>query len=231
MPKLILHIGTHKTGTTSVQRFLAANREQLRAQGLYYPSTDVGGRFTDQYAHHLIAHAIANTGESLGRTDQDARAFFDAVRESTAEGETVVISAEPMYRHVLRDEEGLSRGRRAYIRAVREAIGDFDVTVYAMVRRQDLFLESLYSEQIMVRPFAEDVDHFLSVRARQADYAARLAEWGAEFGQDRIKVRPYERSEFGESLEGYFLEWLGGSRDDTFELGAPRNVTVPRELV
>ena len=27
--KLILHIGTHKTGTTALQRFLYANREPL----------------------------------------------------------------------------------------------------------------------------------------------------------------------------------------------------------
>mgnify|MGYP002633368724 CR=1 FL=1 len=35
MPKLVLHIGTEKTGTTSIQSFLDLNREVLRMNGFY----------------------------------------------------------------------------------------------------------------------------------------------------------------------------------------------------
>ena len=41
-PKLILHIGTHRTGTTSLQRFLSQNRSKLKANDVYYPSSDTG---------------------------------------------------------------------------------------------------------------------------------------------------------------------------------------------
>ncbi len=34
--KLILHIGTHKTGTTALQQFLYANREPLVGHGFHY---------------------------------------------------------------------------------------------------------------------------------------------------------------------------------------------------
>ena len=33
--KAVLHIGTHKTGTTTIQSFLGANREKLRKQGIF----------------------------------------------------------------------------------------------------------------------------------------------------------------------------------------------------
>ena len=33
----ILHIGTEKTGTTSIQKFLATNRTLLKANGVLYP--------------------------------------------------------------------------------------------------------------------------------------------------------------------------------------------------
>src|ERR1044071_8432469 len=36
-PKLHLHIGCEKTGTTSIQRFLRANRELLAQTGVLYP--------------------------------------------------------------------------------------------------------------------------------------------------------------------------------------------------
>jgi hypothetical protein len=38
MPSLILHIGTAKTGTTSIQNFLYANRQALERQGFFVPS-------------------------------------------------------------------------------------------------------------------------------------------------------------------------------------------------
>ena len=37
--KLILHIGTAKTGTTTLQHWFASNRESLQAQGIYYPKS------------------------------------------------------------------------------------------------------------------------------------------------------------------------------------------------
>lgn len=36
---LLLHIGPHKTGTTTIQAALAAHRDELRAQGVIYPGT------------------------------------------------------------------------------------------------------------------------------------------------------------------------------------------------
>lgn len=38
MPSLILHIGTAKTGTTSIQHFLSENREALASRGFFVPS-------------------------------------------------------------------------------------------------------------------------------------------------------------------------------------------------
>ena len=40
MRTLFIHIGSGKTGTTSIQKFLAANREKLLDQNLCYPGYD-----------------------------------------------------------------------------------------------------------------------------------------------------------------------------------------------
>jgi hypothetical protein len=40
MPRdLILHIGTSKTGSTSIQRVLSTQRPALEAQGVFYPKS------------------------------------------------------------------------------------------------------------------------------------------------------------------------------------------------
>lgn len=241
MQKLLLHIGTHKTGTTSIQRFLSSNRAALRGQGLWYPGVHLGGHFRRHYAHHRVAHAIA--GEGNEGTRDDAKRFFDAVRKGARPEETVLISAEPLYRHVLPLDAGaterrLMRGGEVegdplpYIRAVREVIGEFDVTVMVMLRRQDLFIESLYSEQIMSRDYVDDVNQFLAERMWLADYESRLADWASVFGEDRIQVRVFEPKLLGMPLERYFIEWCGASWDEKLSLGSDnKNVTVPRDLV
>jgi hypothetical protein len=50
--QVVLHVGFHKSGTTALQESLFAQREELKAKGVLYPS--VGWQ-----AHHRIAWAIA----------------------------------------------------------------------------------------------------------------------------------------------------------------------------
>lgn len=40
MAKLFIHAGTHKTGTTSIQRFLRDNRTNLEKHHIIYPIFD-----------------------------------------------------------------------------------------------------------------------------------------------------------------------------------------------
>ena len=49
---LILHIGTTKTGSTSIQHVLAQNRDALLAQGVLYP------RSPGDPQHDLLAYAM-----------------------------------------------------------------------------------------------------------------------------------------------------------------------------
>jgi hypothetical protein len=245
MKRLYLHIGTHKTGTTSVQRFLNSNREQLRRQGLVYPNTSISG-FKRHYAHHQIAHAMAqppDAGRPDAGTPDDARRFFDAVRDDLAAGEAGVISAEAMYRHVLppppgvEDTRAFDGGARTkgdplrYIRTVRDCIGDFDVTILVMLRRQDLFMESLYAESVMSSNYQADIDEFIRQRGWLADYYERLRMWEDVFGTGSISMRVFEPRSFGMPLERYFVEWLGGTWNSALKPAMRYNVTVPRSLV
>ena len=50
--RLFVHVGTHKTGTTSIQVFLRGHAAALRRQGLYVPTT---GTIDPQSGHHNLA--------------------------------------------------------------------------------------------------------------------------------------------------------------------------------
>jgi len=56
MQKITIHIGTHKTGTTSVQRFMWDNRAELRDKGVLLPAS---GQLPKS-GHHYIAWELRN---------------------------------------------------------------------------------------------------------------------------------------------------------------------------
>ena len=159
---VVLHIGTHKTGTTAIQRFAAANRAKLRSRGLWYPSYDEIKLFV-HYGHHHIAHAIANENGNRLSIDETRR-FVDHVRTNLRPGETLLISAEPFYRHLLPAEGGYWAQRKAYIERLRTFFPGEDVKVLAIVRRQDTFARSLYQERIKVTKFRQTFREFIADR-------------------------------------------------------------------
>lgn len=55
MERIYLHIGTHKTGTTSIQQFLTRNRHLLAQQGYCYPVTKSGA---DAFVHHTFTASL-----------------------------------------------------------------------------------------------------------------------------------------------------------------------------
>jgi len=86
--RVLLHVGTPKTGTTYLQDVLFRNRERLAAQGIHYPAERFDG-------HFLAALDLMNLpwggleAEAIGAWDRLAA----AVREAP-EGATVIVSHE-----------------------------------------------------------------------------------------------------------------------------------------
>lgn len=90
--RFILHIGAHKTGSTTLQHFLSRNDAALATQGVVYPRT---GRSRDAIAygaHHPVAAGL------LGGFDADAfGAFADRLGAEIAAASSpraVILSSE-----------------------------------------------------------------------------------------------------------------------------------------
>ena len=150
-PRLYLHIGTHKTGTTAIQSYSARNRPQLASQGIYYPSLEpLLGRSSD--AHHEFAHVIAERSKKPLTIEQMKAITRAWLLEATKNKLSILLSAEPMYRHTLDENNcGYLGGRRKYFERVSTLLSSFDVVPVVVIRRPDLFVESLYKEGIKKR--------------------------------------------------------------------------------
>lgn len=195
--RLILHAGTHKTGTSTVQRALDEGREWLRGQGLYYP--DARPHFAGEHrAHHPWAHSVADQGPDAAAAQDFARSVAGALRAD----ETALLSAEPVYRHVLRDLPGSWWDRhRAYLDAVAANLSPFRVEPLLVFRRRDRFLESVYHERVS-QGYAHEFAHLVERSDRLVDYERQTGLFEAVFGT--VHVGSYEHlTEMG-LLDGFF---------------------------
>lgn len=130
MKKLILHIGTHKTGSTAIQNWLYWNRDTLAAQGVLYARTD-----REPYPH-LKKHTSLH--HALMHASGDFRSEWQQIEEEfEASGcHTMILS-----------EEGLSGPRFLKLAALRDAVRGYDVTVICFFRRQDYMIESHWNQR------------------------------------------------------------------------------------
>ena len=69
--KLILHIGTHKTGTTALQQFLHANRRRLAARGFHYATPPHGLQHSNLVSNALTAGESPSVEAFLTKTHGD----------------------------------------------------------------------------------------------------------------------------------------------------------------
>lgn len=128
MKQCLIHLGFAKTGTTSVQESLFLNRDYLRANGIYYPSLEMGGQPLGKNACHVFQSVTReydriNPFWKLGRSARGLRnvgiALLDAlIGDFHKTGcSTLLISSEllpgpylPSFCDILREDVGPPRG-------------------------------------------------------------------------------------------------------------------------
>ena len=216
MTKILLHAGTHKTGTTTLQAALAGHRDVLAERGVYYP------RITDFFpvdpaaqaanAHFALAAAIAGFGEA----DRERLAAFTRhLRAVSPDFTHVVLSAESLYRYMLGSESkpGLEdpevsdadqrRMRAAYVARLAEVFAGFDVEVVLYFRRVDRFAESFYSEVIVSTRAARGFDEFLAIRPLYFDYRFQIDLFSRHFP---VRVYGFEQKARDGLVESFFRD-------------------------
>jgi len=83
-----IHVGAHKTGTTSIQWFLQENRPELLESGYFVPESE-----TKRGAHHALAEGLCGLEIGQHREPLVARSLR-ALVETPAEA--IVISSEAL---------------------------------------------------------------------------------------------------------------------------------------
>lgn len=170
MGQIWLHIGSPKTGTTSLQGFLNDNQERLRS--------DCGVNFVtagrSHIAHNQLA-AAARMGEVVplfDRIQREADEMPDAQHVVTSE-----LLFNPHTMRKLVPEIPASMKQRT--------------KVICYIRRQDSYLEALYKQFLKNSRIAPDRQAFLGDAPKLARYFEVINAYGRAFGPENVVVRPF----------------------------------------
>lgn len=193
--QVVVHIGTHKTGTTSIQHFCASNRGELLRRGIYYPLS----RYSPRNLNRLASQV------ARGHRDEAKTFMMRAVETAADRGaDRILISAESLYAMTVSFK--LLRGDRVHdywdnewacIEAFRSLLPIENLTVVCYLRRQDLFLESIYNQCVKdIYGYAGTIDDFLQLAEPMLDYAGHLRLWAQICGVGGLIVREYGAEPF-----------------------------------
>ena len=87
MRKCFIHVGTHETGTTSIQHLLSRNSSALQERGYFYPQA---GRLESSSGHHNPAWEIS--GDHRFRDNYGT--IEDLIKEVRSRSDHIILSSE-----------------------------------------------------------------------------------------------------------------------------------------
>ena len=178
--RLILHIGSAKSGSSAIQWFLRDNHKGMLGNGVLTPDKAldmVGPMEAEQIFFFEQMNTADNAEQKITQRLTSLRQYMLKQRLHT-----LIVSAENL----------LERGPRLADPLARAAVMFDDVRIICYVRRQDDFLISAW-QQWFLKEFAS-LHAFLTVTAGvYADWNSWLRPWEDAFGTERITVRPFQR--------------------------------------
>lgn len=184
MSKLILHIGSHKTGTTSIQHALRAWQDS--------PNRPADQTFVEIHRSPYFPGETDGTGE-------DFRAIIseDMMRARLAKGSDTTVMSSEFFSWLFHEEDVAQIA--ALKRLIDEVFDEVQIVVY--LRRQD-FAANAHQNQVRILapasrafgvtlgPLPEISDNLL----QYLDYSQRMQGWIDVFGRDAITLRIYDES-------------------------------------
>ena len=218
-----IHVGPHKTGTTSIQWFLQENRAELLTHGYFVPESE-----TRRGAHHALVEKLAGLEVGEHREPLVAKSI-EAIAETPAE--KIIISSEAL--------EGLLRNRQqteTFFNRVREL--NLEPKLILFPRNQPQWINSSYASTVKSFRRSDSFQPGVLGFARSVD--ARFSRWinlAETYGAELI-ARPFSRQTIALGVIPEFLGCIGITSSEFRDREVRRNeavgpftVSVAREVL
>ncbi|MBG60302.1 MAG: hypothetical protein CMJ16_07580 [Peredibacter sp.] len=207
MKRIILHVGRHKSGTTSLQASFWENRNLFLSKGILYPESS-----RRENAHHLFAEAlhpkrVRENGLANVENEDVIRNLINEIESSSCQ--TVLISSEAFQNCTPTDVKHIFR--------------NYDVSIIFYIREQVGYLESAYLQEVQATNYHESIERFEEERFF-VDYYKFYKSWEKEFNNGNVIVRAFEKSKLknGDIVDDFFETVIFPLTDGEFQYKKPQ---------
>ena len=218
-----IHVGPHKSGTTSIQWFLQENRAELLKHGYFVPESE-----TKRGAHHALAEGLA--GLDVGEHRQPlVTKSIQAITETASEA--IIISSEAL--------EGILDSRKRaeiFFEQIREL--NLEPKLVLFPRNQPQWINSSYAFSVMSFRRADAFQVAALGFARSP--GSRFSRWVklVDVYELELIARPFTKETVARGVITEFLRAIGINssqfRDSEIrrnEAVGPFTVSVAREVL
>lgn len=226
---IVLHIGLHKTGTSSIQETLRQNRDALEARGVVYPRALPANHSNFFYNAFSAAPETYHANRAHGLTREAiaerTAPTLAALRKEVAahEGRTIVFSAEDACTF----DAGATTRAHAFFASL---IPGAALKVFLYTRHPIDYIASAVQENVKGNGLTIARAKSIHMGAAPDRYQKVHAIYGAVFGEDAVQLRSFEAGrEAPGGLIGDFLTALGVSAEGIRPV--LRNESIAGELV
>ncbi|WP_417743885.1 hypothetical protein [Salipiger sp.] len=182
MPTLYLHVGLHKTGTTTLQKTLHDNQDALARQGVLYPRTGLSQQPAN-WGHHELSYAL--------RKRETAQEMWTALRREAdaAALPKLVVSSEEFS---LLPGPGLP-GAEPF-KLIAKFFEGYEIRLICYLRPQSELIASLYNHNVKSVGEQSGIMEFIARVAPRLEYHnyLNIAALGLG-GAKTIIVRRYQK--------------------------------------
>ncbi|MEA3445691.1 MAG: hypothetical protein U9R19_13310 [Bacteroidota bacterium] len=225
---VVLHIGTEKTGTTTIQEFLQINRELLAGSGFCFPKS-IGNCNHRPLAVLCMASDRTNDFFRMKNFDESAarkkwknellKSFDAELQQLNQNIQTVLISSEH-FSKLLNKIEG--------IQTLKDILQNWfdEIKIIIYLRRQDLLSTSLYNTICRTGNVTDEILPAISHRPIYYNYRKLLENWSSVFGKENICPRIFETPDFYNSkLLSDFINHSGIPEHLDYTLPENKNIS------
>lgn len=221
MKTLYIHIGTPKTGTTSIQNFCGLNREKLKEQGVLYP---IMNYHYERKSVNRNGYFLTGTIKENGtRNKEKEKQVFDSelqyIVDCFKENDTILLSDESIWWATSTRRKGLWKDLKKHSEQ-----HNYQIKVIVYLRRQDQFMMSRYNQRLKTDFVASTQnfdEYFADMNGRfkcVMDYRDRIDNIAKSISKENVIVKRFDRNYFyNGDLNQDFLNILGVKVDDSFQ--------------